>query len=845
MLSQMAGPTDRKLDRKILQARLAMGWERLWAALHWPLLILAGFATAVASGLLPLLPDIARYGALLFFAGAYLWSLKPLFAIVWPGRFAAMRRIEIVTGLAHRPVSALKDTMAGDPEDQAGRIVWEEHKRRQLRGLKNLRAGLPRSAWRDLDPRALRVPLALALFVSLLLGPGDPRANLADALRFAPIAEASPLILDAWIKPPAYTAKPPVMLTSPAMVAKLKTEPEILVPENSVLALRLNGASQPTVRFNALTPQGTGGAELADLSPKNKFEAGLFQSEAKLTRPALVTIIDGERELIAWRISVIPDSPPTAAFTAEPAADAMGALTVKWKADDDYGVARIVSEISLSDTQDGEIGIAGNGVFLFDAPVFPIALRKSAPKHEAGSTSADLTAHPWAGLMVEMVLEARDAAGHSGFSETKTFRLPERNFTKPLARALIEQRRAVVMEPDDTGGAQSMLEALLAYPSGAIERSSTHIAIAAVISRLANARNHDDLREAVGMLWQIAVNLEDGELADIRAELEAARRQLDRALAERASPEEIAKLMQRMREVMDRYMQALLEQAEKQARQGGLNQQRRQQGQTITPEQLQKMLDTIQKLAENGALEAAQELLAQLENMLRNLEPGMTAQQFDPQSDSPMSQMLDQLSDLMRRQQGLMDETQRMPQPGEGEMSERNGREPGNRGQQADPEGLAGRQQDLGRMLEEMLRQLGQNGMQAPPSFGEAGKEMRGAEGSLRQRQRDRALGQQGEALSLLREGAQSVIRQMMQQGMGQEGNYSRNGEARGDQRDPLGRPLPNRNEDFGPERNMLPSELAIRRAREILETLRARAGEPGLERIERDYIDRLLRGLY
>jgi len=844
MIPDMAGLADRKLDRKILQARLAMGWERLWAALHWPVLILAGFAAAVLSGFLPRLPDVSRYAALALFAGAYLWSLKLLLAIVWPGRLVAMRRIEIVSHLAHRPVTALADTLAGEPGDQASRIVWEEHKRRQLRALENLRAGPPRSAWRDLDPRALRVPVMLALLVSLFLGPGDPRANLADALRLAPIAEASPLVLDAWIKPPAYTAKPPLLLTSPAMVEKLKAEPEILVPENSVLTLRLNGATEPVLRFNALTPEGTAGAELAEPSPKNKFEAGLFQSEAKLTRPALVTLMDGERPLIAWRVSLIPDSPPSAAFTADPAADAMGALTVKWQAADDYGVVRIVSEISLSDTQDGEVGIAGNGVFLFDAPEFPITLRKSAAKKEAGASTADLTAHPWAGLMVEMVLEARDAAGHSGFSETRTFRLPERNFTKPLARALIEQRRALVMEPDDTADVESMLEALLAYPAGAIERSGTHIAIAAVLSRLANAGGEDDIRDAIGMLWQIAVNLEDGELADIRAELEAARRQLERALADKASPEEIAKLMQRMREVMDRYMEALLKDAEKR-QQSGADRQRGQQNETISPEQLQKMLDTIQKLAENGALEAAQEMLTQLENMLRNLDAGMNAQQFDPQNGSPMSQMLDQLSDLMRRQQGLMDDTQRMPEAGEGDITEQDGREPGNRGQQANPDALAGQQQELGRMLDEMMKRLGQNGMRAPPSLGEAGKQMQGAEGSLRKRQRGRALSQQGEALSQLREGAQNMVRQMMQQGTGSEGNYSRHGEARGDQRDPLGRPMPNRNEDFGPERDMLPSELAIRRAREILETLRTRAGEPGLQRIERDYIDRLLRGLY
>jgi len=144
-----------------------------------------------------------------------------------------------------------------------------------------------------------------------------------------------------------------------------------------------------------------------------------------------------------------------------------------------------------------------------------------------------------------------------------------------------------------------------------------------------------------------------------------------------------------------------------------------------------------------------------------------------------------------------------------------------------------------------MMGRLGEQGMRAPPTFGEAGKSMEGATGSLRQGARDPALEQQGQALSKLREGAQNMARQMMQQGTGSTGNYGRHGEARGDDRDPLGRPYRTTGEDYGPERNMLPSEMAIRRAREILDMLRSRANIPDLPRIDRDYIDRLLRGLY
>ena len=208
-----------------------------------------------------------------------------------------------------------------------------------------------------------------------------------------------------------------------------------------------------------------------------------------------------------------------------------------------------------------------------------------------------------------------------------------------------------------------------------------------------------------------------------------------------------------------------------------------------------------------------------------------------------MNEMLDGLSDLMRQQQKLMDDTQRMPQDGMGQDPQPGqGEQPG---QQPGMGGLGDRQQNLSRMLQELMDEFGRNGMQTPRAFGEAGKSMQGAEGSLREGDRDQALDNQGEAMAKLREGAQGLARQMMQQGQGQQDSPGRTGEARGDDRDPLGRPMPNSGEDYGPERDMLPSELAIQRAREILDMLRARAGEQGLPAIERDYIERLLRDLY
>jgi hypothetical protein len=207
------------------------------------------------------------------------------------------------------------------------------------------------------------------------------------------------------------------------------------------------------------------------------------------------------------------------------------------------------------------------------------------------------------------------------------------------------------------------------------------------------------------------------------------------------------------------------------------------------------------------------------------------------------------LSELMRRQQKLMDDTARMPnQPGDGMNGDRpEGAEPGQRGGRQAPggESLADQQQALERMLEELQRRMGQQGLQPPESFGDAGKSMNGATGKLRDGDGRQALGDQSDAMEALREGARGMAKQLSeQQGQGQAGNTGEHGEARGDN-DPLGRPTATRGEDAGPDRDMLPGEIAVRRAREILEMLRGRANDPDRPRIERDYLERLLRGLF
>jgi hypothetical protein len=63
-----------------------------------------------------------------------------------------------------------------------------------------------------------------------------------------------------------------------------------------------------------------------------------------------------------------------------------------------------------------------------------------------------------------MTLVARDEAGNEGKSEPFELRLPERVFVKPLARALIEQRRILALDADARDLVLTALEALTVDP---------------------------------------------------------------------------------------------------------------------------------------------------------------------------------------------------------------------------------------------------------------------------------------------------------------------------------------------------------------------------------------------
>jgi uncharacterized protein (TIGR02302 family) len=849
MTEQQKPESLKRLDLKVSQQRFFMGFETLWAAWAKPFLAIGLALILLLSGAITALPLYPRLGLLVVLVALIIWTALPLFNQKRIKRLAALRKLEQASQVDHRGISSAHDELATEIMDPRAESLWTEHKQRQLAQLKSVKVAPPQSRWRQFDPYALRVPVALGLVAALFLGQGSLTQNFREAVRITPAVPAIPLSLDAWLKPPAYTGRPPVLLTSPAMTAKLATGSDIEVPEKSVFTLRVSGADDPQVAF-----LGTTGQALTDVEVKSETKNGALTAEALLDRPATIVVTDGGKELARFPIALLPDAPPTITLTEKAATDSKGNLTLKWQAQDDYGVRKLSGEVELADEQNGETGFESNGIFLFDAPELKFALRRGNSKDETGSSRFDLAKHPWAGFEVTLNMTATDAAGQEGKLEPQTFKMPERVFSRPLPRALIEQRKQLVLYPERAGHVAKLIDTLNLYPKGLFEGHTPSLMMGAIASRLRNASGYSDIHYAMDEMWELAVKLEEGSLSDLRAELKALKEELEKALREGAPQERIAELMDKLRGAMDKYLDAMREESERRSAEGEQAPPQDGEGKSISRQDLEKMLRDMEEMSKGGNNDMAQQMLDELDKLLQNLQPG--GEQQAGEGDNDLGDMMQGLGDMMKKQKRLMDDTQRMPGQGQepGEQGQGEGQQPGQQGegqqpgqegqgegqQQGQGKGLSQRQQQLKKQLEGLRGQGGQNKSleDAERAMGEAGE-------SLERGDKEGALQKQSEAMDNLRKGAQELAEQMREQGQGRQGNQARDGEGRSGQDDPLGRPRATKNPDEGPDKDMVPTERAQQRAREILEMLRSKANERDLSDQEKAYIDRLLRGLY
>ena len=858
----------RRLQSRRVTARAVLLFEQLWPAL-WPPLGVAGAFVCMALLDLPArLPPWLHLALLAGFGLAVLALLvRAARSILLPDNAAADRRLERASGLSHRPLTALSDRPAID--DPIAAALWQTHLLRAGQQVRQLRTGLPRPGLAAIDRRALRVGLGVALVACIAVAGLDAPLLLAQALTPSwPRQVGAPgMEIQAWITPPAYTRLPPVFL-KPEMA-------NLSVPAGARLTVNVSGGDAAETAVPGLVF----GASETPLQPLDKSS---FQGERELQSGGRLTIRRGGRELAAWNLTVIADRPPSVAWADRPVPSSVGQsgrgpqLRLPWRVEDDYGV------VSLQ------------AVLVLNEPVEPpppplertLPLPADSPAKAQGVSVQDLSAHPWAGLTVRGRLIGRDALGQSGESAEISFTLPERTFQNPVARMLIELRRGLTLHPMERDQVLAVLDEMLLQPRAFEGDLGAFLNLAGIYYVLARDHETGAVPAAQQRMWELAVQLEDGQVDRTARALEnarqAARDALERA-TQQPNPANLADLDRKLRDleqaIRDR-LQAMLEEA----RRDGTVEQIDPQAMQMDARDLDRLAEAARDAAKDGRMKDAEQRLAELEEMLDQLKNGQSANAQAAQKSAQQraekrqrgEKQVGALQDMIARQGGLLDRAQGRTQNKAPDKAFDN--IPGKTPEKAldrSPERKADQrvQQALRRALGELMQQFGDLTGDVPPSLSEADTAMREAGQSLGEGADPAAAAAEQRAIEALQKGGREMGQAMAKKfgpgqvgigegpGDGDDPNGDQMGNSpgsrdrgnprsragtppgRGANRDPFGR-QPGEGTSGADEGGdvRVPEERERQRAQAIQEELRRRGAERSRPQEELDYIDRLLK---
>jgi uncharacterized protein (TIGR02302 family) len=822
-LTRWRAGRPRRLTR-LAQGALAL--ERLARALA-PAAIVIGFFTAVSwTGLWLGAPTFLRILGVSAFIGALVAALTRLRGFAWPT--ADQARDALDARLPDAPAAALADQLAND-DDPRTRGLWRLHRLRAERSSRRLRPIIPAPRLWSVDRKALGALAALALCATALLAGPEKYARVAAAFDWRwRAADSAPSRLDAWIDPPAYTGKPPIVLS--LQKARESRDP-ISTPVGSTIIVRAASSSDLGVAI-------AGGVEAAPVA-KGSAEAA-NERRFILRGDGRLTIARGAGDDASFALHALPDLPPRITPLGAPKANLRGSFALGYKIEDDYGArdAQIAARPA-----EGEAAPEAHP--LVPPPGGSLELAPGPGGTGEARTTLDWSESPYAGSAVDLALIVHDEGGNEGQAVIRSYVLPGKTFRNPLALALIEQRRLLALDSRQKDRVLEAIDALMVAPELFTPDSRIYLGLRFVHDSLRHARSDAELVAVVDFLWEMATQIEDGDASQAERDLRSAEKALRDALKRGASPEEIAKLTEQLQKAMDQYLSALQQNAAKNAQPNESGD-----GQPVTPKDLKSMLDQMAQAAKDGDKDAAMDMLDRVQDMLDNLR---TAEQSGrSQKNAQKQRNMRDLDNLMREQQKLRDDTfsrergdARSAAPDENEQQGDSQQDRGAQGQRGAGREPSGQEQDeLGQrqgQLEEKLNSLRRRAEreQGDRSNGltDADNAMKQAEQALKQGDNESAMSAQGRALEGLRKGASEMAKQQ-----GEESGASEEGEQAGEK---SGKGMKGRNGEgpFGyANRQNNIDATAAQKARKVLDELRRRLGDPNRAREELDYLERLIR---
>src|SRR5450756_2415522 len=137
--------------------------------------------------------------------------------------------------------TAVADEIAANQHDPVAQALWRAHIERALMSARKLKAGWPSPRLSLRDPMALRALVLILAVASFFAAGGERLKRVTVAFDWQGVVAPANFRIDAWVTPPVYTGRPPVMLPGLRPGETAQPAATIAVPSGSQLVIRSTG----------------------------------------------------------------------------------------------------------------------------------------------------------------------------------------------------------------------------------------------------------------------------------------------------------------------------------------------------------------------------------------------------------------------------------------------------------------------------------------------------------------------------------------------------------------------------------------------------------------------------
>ncbi len=569
--------------------------------------------------------------------------------------------------------------------------------------------------------------------------------------------------LEVWITPPDYTQKPPLFLDGKKNIGVVQ------IPTGSkVLAQIIAFEGKPNLiignRVEPFSPQDKKNIDDGWIVEIELGKSDLGSNKLAITR--------GDEVVRVWNINVIEDLVPEVSFRAPPKNKGGGILSLEYEAKDDYGLSNLRLVVQQSQ---GWLLPNGKNFSAFELPI---------AKSEGGTwndtVARDFSGHPWAGMVVKMLIRAVDGIGQESGTDKILIALPERIFNHPVARQLVELRK-ILNRPDDKAIMEviSRLSLLRENPKHFYDDLIVFLALTSAQARLRHNKNFRARGEVQHILWETALRIEDGKFSVAERNLDKIQEELAKSLRGGLGIAHLEPLLDRLQLAMEHYARALTEHLK---RKGLALPENFMSGGIMNSRRLNDMLHQARELSHSGSREGARRMLSQLNEALKALRNSV---RLAPQRQDVMEKkrVVNGLRSMVSRQQILLDQTfrYRQQQRSTGQTVYDQNAQMGAKKSKQEPVQLALDQEKLREDLSRLMQQMSTVLNGKPEGLGRAKRAMSRARDSLHEADVKEALQNQANALNELRITTQKLVERLAtRQGpaisLGEEGGGAKKG---------------------------------------------------------------------